>query len=308
MASTIEREIRFYRVDTGFDSSGKPKSFNPTPTFEHIKKLKFNDTPKSNYWDDNGKITGCWVYDPSMPCKISLGSIRRSDFPLVENQGELSPLEIPEKAGLVEQTHIVFLGDGIVGCDINFFGPRISRLAYFLAEKAIGVAPEILNFNPILRRDVYQQLLKLQYLRLFKLKIRSSYTDTIADIDDSLAAALRSARNAGGDSDIEIELILRTPRRSMAWLKPSLLETVKTLSKRPEIQYEIDTLKVTGYSPEQQKNIELDLLSDKLIIKREILKVSSKSRALNQNSAFKAIISAYEEIKDEINNSPSIAP
>ena len=125
-----------------------------------------------------------------MPCKITLGSIRRSDFPLVENQGELSPLEIPDKAGLVEQTHIVFLEDDIVGCDINFYGPRISRLSFYLAEQAVGHAPEILNFNPILRRDVYQQLKKFRALKSLNLKIRASYAETIANINDSLGAAL----------------------------------------------------------------------------------------------------------------------
>jgi hypothetical protein len=128
MAATIEREIHFYRVITGFDSTGKPKSFDPTPTFEHVEKLKWRDTAYgSRYWDDNGKITACWVHSKSMPCKITLGSIRRTDLPLMENQGELSPLEIPDQAGLVEQTHIVFLGNDIAGCDINYYGPRISR-------------------------------------------------------------------------------------------------------------------------------------------------------------------------------------
>ena len=306
MVATIEREIHFYRVDTGFDLSGKPKSFNPTPTFEHIEKLKWKDTGNgSRYWDDNGKIVGCWVHNTSMPCKITLGSIRRTDLPLIEIQGEVSPLEISDKAGLVEQTHIVFFGNDIVGCDINYYGPRISRLAYYLAEKAVGHSPEYLSFDPILRRDIYQQLTKFSSLRVLNLKLRAPYAETIASIDDTLWDALRACRAAGGDGDIDIELILRVSRRGSSLLNPRLLETVKALSKKPDLRYEMDKLVVNGYHTEKQRNVDLDLLSDKLIIKREIVRASYKSRALNPNSAFQAIISAYQEIKDEILASPS---
>lgn len=55
------------------------------------------------------------------------------------------------------------------------------------------------------------------------------------------------------------------------------------------------------------KSVELDLLSDKLVIKKEIAKLNSKSKGLIPSAAFKAIISAYEEIKDEIEKSPSVA-
>jgi hypothetical protein len=306
MPNTIERDIHFYRVDTGYDQSGKPKSFDPIPVLEHVGKLAWKDGQGRNrYWDNDGKVTGCWVHNSKMPCKVTLGTIRRTDLPLMENQGELSPLEIPDKAGLVEQTHIVFLGDDIVGCDINYYGPRVSRLAFYLADKAVGIAPEILNFNPILRRDVLQQLKKMTYLKSIELKIRSSYADDIADIDKNLYEALAAARRAAGGEDIDIGLIFQASSRSHGWLYSGLLETIKAICTRPEVQYEMRKLVVNGYNAEKQKALKLDLLSDKLIIKRSILKIDSKSNALNPKSAFDAIISAYEEIKDEILIAPS---
>lgn len=306
MPNTIERDIHFYRVDTGYDESGKPNSFDPMPVFEHVDKLGWKDERRGNrYWDNDGKVTGCWVHDPKMPCKITLGTIRRTDLPLMENQGELSPLEIPEKAGLVEQTHVVFLGDDIVGCDLNYYGPRVSRLAFYLADKAVGIAPEILNFHPVLRRDIYQQLKKITFLRSLDFKIRSSYADSIADIDQNLWEALAAARRAAGGEDIDIELIFQASSRSHGWLYSGLLETIKAICTRPEVQYEMSKLIVNGYDAEKQKAVKLDLLSDKLIIKKAILKIDSKSNALNPRSAFDAIISAYEEIRDEIMISPS---
>ena len=302
MTSNINREIYFYRVDTGNDVSGKPKPFNPIPTLDHVDKL---DWKQDRYWkDDNERLLACWVDSKQMPCKIRLGGIRRSDFPQVEEQGEITPLEISEKSGLVEQTHIVFLEENIVGCDFNFYGPRITKLSYYLADMAVGIAPPILNFNPILRRDVYEQLKQFKYLRLFHLKVRPSFADTIKDIDRSLSDAFNSAF-AAGDAN-EIELILRASRGSKGWLSDSLLNTALKLLKMDGIQYESKKFVVSGYDKEKQQSVELDLLSDKLIIKKSILKAEKRSRALNKNSAYNAIISAYNEFKPEILHSASI--
>lgn len=302
---TVEREIRFYRVDCGVNSNNQPKIFDPKPTFEYVGKLGFKDGTNSNYWNDDGKIAGCWVFSTEEPCKVVLGNIRRTDLPLMEYKGELSPLEIPEQAGLAEQTHIVFFKNNIVGCDINYYGPRVSRLSYYLADKAAGHAPEYLGFNPILRRDVYQQLQKFEHIKMLQLKVRAPYIDTIANVNDSLGDALKAALKAGGD-DIDVEMVLQATRNSSGPLSDRLFQSIKNLSKKADIQYDIKTLKVKGYNSEHQKLIELDLLSDKLVIKKEINRLNAKSKGLVPESAFRAIISAYEEIKDEIEKSPSV--
>ncbi len=102
----ITRDIHFYRIDCGYKTNGEPKVFDPKPTFDFVKKLEFKNG--SNYCEDEGKSLGCWVESTEKPSKVVLGSIRKDDLPLVEYKGELSPLEIPENAGLLEQTHIVF--------------------------------------------------------------------------------------------------------------------------------------------------------------------------------------------------------
>lgn len=305
MVDTITRDIHFYRVDIGPDPSGKPKLFNPTPVFEYIEKLSWKDERKEHrYFDKDGKVLGCWTHSTTMPCKIALGSIRRADLPQIETQGELSPLELPDKSGLVEQTHIVFLGDNIVGCDYNFYGPRIARLPFYLSGKALKVAPEYIFFHPILKRNVYQQFLKFSYLTVLQLRIRASYADNVSQVDYNLGEALKSAYKAGDTDDVE--LILRASESSHGWLAERLLSALKMLSKRPEIRDEANKFIVNGYNAEKQSLVELNLLSDKLIISRDILKLEPRSRALHPKAAFDAIISAYEEVKDEIRESPSL--
>jgi len=302
--NTIKRDIHFYRVDCGFKPNGELKVFDPTPTFEYVKKLGFKDG--SNYCEDEGKSLGCWVSSTNEPCKVVLGNIRKDDLPLIEYRGELSPLEIPENAGLLEQTHIVFFEDNIVGCDFNYYGPRISRLAFYLSAKAIGHSPEYISFNPILQRDVYKRLEKFEHIKMLNLKVRAPYVDTIAHVNDSLGDSLRAALRAGGDDDFDVELVLQATRNSSGPLSDRLFQSVKSLSKRPNIRDDIKTFKVKGYNSDTQNIVELDLLSDKLIIKKEISKINPKSKGLISSSAFKAITLAYEEIKDEIRQSPSV--
>ncbi len=285
-ANTIKRDILFFRVNIGLGQNGKPKVFDPTPVFEYISKLNWKDGKNDNrYFDNDGKMIGCWVESTGKPCKIALGNIRRTDLPQLEMQGELTPLEIPETAGLVETTHIVFLGDNIVGCDNNFYGPRISRLPFYLSDKALRVAPEYIYFSPILRQDVYQQFKKFRSLSLLELRIRASYADNVSLVDDNLGAALKSAYKAGDTDDVE--LVLRASSNSHSWLADRLLDALKLLSRRPEIRDEADKFVVKGYNEEKTVLQELNLLSDKLVITKNIRKLDARSRALNSKDLSK---------------------
>jgi len=301
--TTMEREIYFFRIDAGNDASGQPISFNPEPTLEYIDKLQWRG-PKSRYYQDNNKITGCWIDSTKMPCKLRLGTIRRTDFPSVEELGEISPLELSENSGLCDQTHIVFLGDDIIGCDYNFYGPRITRLPYYFADKAVGIAPPFLNLTPLLRRDIYKQLQQLKTLRLFQIRISPPFSDIIKESNESLDASFSAAEKAGNADDVEI--LLRASHKNIDGLSMSLIPTALNILKNPSTQYDTKTFKITGFDKEKQENVTLDLLSDKLVVKKSILKVDRRSRDLNKTAAYNAIIAAYKENKKEILDSASV--
>jgi hypothetical protein len=306
MDAYIEREIHFFRVDAGLDTSRRPLPFDPRPSLVHINKLKFvnNNLQKSRYWHDEDKVIACWVESLDNPVKISLGTIRRNDLPQMELQGELTSLEIPEYSGLVEQTHVVFFDNNIVGCDFNFYGPRISRLAYYLAEKAVGIAPETIHFNQILRQDIFEKLRKFSILKSFDIKVRSSYANVIRDADENLGAALDSAYKAG-DAD-EIEIVLKASRRSKGWLNENLLSTIDKLLRKRETRYETSKFEIRGYTNESSSLKVLNLLSDDLIVKKSILKKDRRSGALNSKAAYDAIMEAHNEVKDEISLLPDL--
>lgn len=301
--TTIERPIYFFRVDAGF-TNGKPKPFDPIPTLTHIDSLPFSTGENSRYSNEGDKVLCCWVDSKVMPCKIRFGTIRRHDLPQIETQGEIIPLEIPEIAGLVETTHIVFIEKDIVGADFNFYGPRVSRLPFYFSDRAFRIAPPEINFSPIIRIDIIKQLRKIKYLILFQLRIRAPFVENIKDVDDSLSASFAQAIQTGQADDIEI--ILRTTRRSGTWLNPTLLVTAQRLLGLPDIFFEGEKFVVKGYNRQKEKIVDLDLLSDKLFVKKPIARAGARSKALNPIAAYDAISSAYEELKDEIKSSASV--
>jgi len=299
----IKRKIYFYQIDSGLDSKKRPISFDPVPSLSHIGKLDFNF--KGRYLHDEGKIICCWVDSYAMPCKIRLCSIRRKNLPQIETQGEITPLEIPENSGLLEATHIVFFGNDVIGCDYNFYGPKVSKLPFYLAEKAIGIAPPLLNIIPILRKDVLQQLQKMRDLRMFRLKIRAPFAENIKSINHSLYEAFHGGIVAGGAD--EIELILRASKRSGILLLDNLIQTAKELIGQPEIQFESSKFVIDGYNPEKSKLESLDLLSDRFIVNTTVSRASIRSKAANPKSVYAAITLAYEDLKEELSTSMRMA-
>ncbi len=300
---TVERTIRFYRVDAGLDAAGRPQPFNPIPTLEYIDKLPW--TTDGRYWNDGmGKTTCCWVDESKSRSKIRIGNIRRSDLPQVEQRGALTSLGISEQSGLAEQIHVIFFENNIVGCDFNFYGPRITRLEYYLAEKAVGVAPPTIHFEPLLRDDITEQLARIKYITFFQMKIRTSFAKVIADKDKSLGAGFEAAGRAG-EAD-EVEIVLRPTPYSRGWLNEDLLGTVRKLKREPALQHESSKFLIKGYDREKEQIVKLDLLSDKLIAKRSIVTLNKRTRALDPKSAYSAIMSAFTELKDQLNKAASV--
>lgn len=293
---TVERKIYFYRSNIGTGKNGKPKLFDPAPIIHHINTLSFHDNSRYLSSSD-GSISCCWVENTTPRHKLKLGSVRRSGLPQLEQDGNLSPLDIPEDSGLVEQIHVVFFSNNIVGAEFNFYGPRIHRLAHYFIDKANHLCRNVV-FAPLLKQDTAEQLAKITEVRLFRLKIRDSYIKIVEKADRDLGSAFEAAKKVGGAG--ELEIILKPTAYSRGWLSPKILKTIKKLSLFNDIQSEARQFTIKGLNGETGNIDSIDLLNDQLIAKKKILCVDERSRALDSLSAFAAIEEAYEELKDEL--------
>jgi hypothetical protein len=296
----VERKIYFYRIYSGVTNSGKPIPFDPVSIFTHIDGLAWN----ARYmFDHEDKYVACWVDRIERPCRVRVGAIRRSNLPLVEDLGNLDPLPIPETSGLAESIHAVFFENDIVGADYNYYGPRASKLADYITQIVKVNPPKILRFEPLLRKDAADQMKDMKRIRMFRLKIRSSYAETVARADASLGAAFKAAAEAGGAD--EIEIILKPQPYSRNALVSNLRETTLKLLQFKNLREESSKFYVEGYGADEDGAIKLDLLNDKFIVKKKIVKQDERSRALDPESAYLAIEAAYEALKGELVLAPT---
>lgn len=301
---TVERRMYFYRVYIGVNEDGSPLSFDPTPALGIIDQLPF-DPPARYHMGNDGTETLCIVDRNTPPHRIRLCNVRRSDFPHEEERGIFSPLSIAEGKGLVEPIHIVFFADNIVACEFNFYGPRIGKLRTYLEAKG-GDACRGITFAALLRQNVDEDLKRLRSLRTFQLKIHGSYAESVEKADERLGSAFRQAREAGGAETVEISLKTET-RSKTAKLKDGIMDSVRRIMRMTDIRDQAKTFTVAGDDESTGKQLVIDLLSDKLIAKKKILKSDSKSRAINSDSAYEAIEEAYSELRDELVKVPGIS-
>ncbi len=193
--ASTERKILFYRLNGGNLSSGKPLVVDLLPGLKHLQSLPFSEAGKYYSFGD-GNALACWVDRLTKPFRFRLGQIRRTGLPGIENQGQIKPLSIPADSGLAEVTHFAVFDSGIVGVEFNFYGPRPSRLPSYLSAKCGKLIPEF-TCDPLLKRNIEQQLKELTVLKLFQLRIDPAYVSVVSKANDSLGAAFKAALEAG---------------------------------------------------------------------------------------------------------------
>jgi hypothetical protein len=292
----VERKIYFYRASVGLAASKRLIRFDHAPVLEHVRSLPFSATGRYLEIAD-GQAVCCWPASGHAPNRLRLGNIRRSGLPQLDRAGRLGALRIPADAGLAEQIHVIFFRNNIVGADFNFYGPRLSRLSEYFARRAEGVCPAV-EFEPLLRQDVLEQLRRLGDLRLFSFKVRTSFLDRVAEAERSLGEALRATAEAG--SAYEVELVLRTRSRSRETLASRLLTGARRLAALPGLRAEASRFVVRGLDRESGEVEEVDVLRDLFIVSKRIGLESERTRGLDPISAFEAIEEAYGELRADL--------
>ena len=209
--NTVERKIYFYRADIGNDESGTPLPFDPLPALNEIEILPFVEGVGGRYEPElDGDLSCLFRESGYTNTALRFCRVRRNGLPQLERAGEISELFIPVDTGLLEPIHVVFFSRNVVGIEYNHFGPRPSRLSAYLYNKSNQAIPAV-RFEPLLYRDIAEQLNNLTDLRLFTFRVRSSYAATVRNIDNSLADAIEASA-ALLNSPPEAEIIVRIPR------------------------------------------------------------------------------------------------
>jgi hypothetical protein len=303
-AGEAERTVHFFRVNIGFDAAGEPEPFPVANIAARINELDWNTGQRYLRLDDD-VVTACWVDRDGPEARIRITNVRRRGLPEVDEQGNLTPLAIPGNAGLAEATHVRFFPNNIVGVLFNFYGPRPSRFAYYLAVHASDLCP-VARFEPLLRHDVLDRINDLQRITLFRLKIRRGYLAELERANASLARAFDTLFEAGDGESAEIVLQAGRKRRSSLSLA-DLRRTARRLIGRNDLSEGVTRFVVRGQAQGAEKIEEIDVLSDELLLRKTVRLQDERTRAVTPASAYRAIEEAYVQLEPQLNDAAQIA-
>lgn len=318
----VERRIYFFRADLGRDESGRPIPVDFGGLFAVINGLSFPSGDR--YQEADGTTsTCCWIDRSRSPYRFRAAIIRRAGLPQLEGgNGRLTPLSIPDGAGLAEQTHAVVFRrtDGsaiqdVVAVEFNFHGPRANRIAHYLGAKG-GVPFHGLRLHPILKSDVLRAVRRLEGISLLRLKIREPYLATIQEADKSLADAFKASLAASGGG--EVEIVLSPKAYSRSHLSDRLRRRIESLAKLvsrsiaalPDADSsgaeDIRKFVVRGTNKDTGQKEEVDILSELIAVSKRMVRLAPRSRALDSESVFASIEEAYGEVQHEIAEAPAL--
>jgi hypothetical protein len=300
-SNTVERKVYFYRARIE-QADGAPAAppFNSRETCDAVSRLQFVSGDRYLHFAD-GDSLAVWPKQTGTRSGLIIGSLRSSGLPELEQDGQFKKLQVGDTERIAEKTHVVFFENNIVGVEFNYYGPRVSRLSYYLRTKDVAKV----EFDPLLNRDVQDQLKHLQDVRVLDLRLRRDGLDLLREGQESLPAALRGLSEKV-DAPI-VELILRQPPRSRKAFGSAMLDFVKTLAGMPQTREAAGLFKVHGKHDQTKKVEVFDLLEDKFVSQRTVPKEGTKHRVINSDSMFSEIESAYAELRSQLEQSVGVS-
>lgn len=304
----VERKIHFYRVSVGEDESGKPLPFDPLPALKVIDKLPFNNSDEGRYEVDSDGNALCVTicdFTSQTNIKVQFGKVRRTALPQLEKAGSVTDLDLEDDAGLLEAIHVVFFPDNIVGCEYNHYRPRVSRLGGYMRAKS-GKIEESVAFRLLVRKDTLEQLNRLNEVRLFEMSVYPSFTESVRHVDRGLGDALSASASVFEELKVA-EVVLRPGNQGRISALRKSLSSIRGLFSQDGFSENVTRLQIRGKCGDTGRVETIDLLKDQLVSTKTVVRLNDRGRALNPESAFSAVIEAYQDNKNDIEEAAGVS-
>lgn len=243
--------------------------------------------------DDNVFLITDEIGENSISFRIVL--CKTNALPLVEKSGTLEELEkyIDQKQNIAEVTHCVYFKDSnIIGAEYNFAGARVSTLKWYFPKvlHLDGDSDSLyqINIDARINGDAYKKLAENETLTLFELHFKpdsDAYRNVLAN-----TSLFRGAVNSVPDAEIIEVTIKRKKKKKNCYTGLNDVLTTEQIQNLIR-NYREDVKKL--YVSQGAYSDGVDLLSDKLVTKVDIVK--TKKRTIDSNDAYKKIKVFYEE-------------
>lgn len=292
----VDRNIHFFRAIVSGEDDGTQPAFDYAAV---LAKLASVPTPSRYVEERGGYLFG---HPPEANDRVIFWRSRRMGLPQVDENGVFSPLNIPTTSGLAEITHVRFFPNNLIGAEFNFHGPRVSALAAYLRRLCKPPCPRVV-FAPLLSETALEQLDELETISCATVRVARPYVASLEAASPSLRASLQQAMEVGNAQDFE--LILRPEKYSRGSLNVGEIGRVwRRLRSLNDHQGVVGALKIEGTADGQRRII--DLLSDRLIVTRQVVQADERTRAISADSAFAAIEDAYDSVREAALVAPAI--
>ncbi len=246
---------------------------------------------------DLGDENYAWAKVDRIPKGQETGRVRffrdrRANLPGMSQGADVSELTIPDDAGLVEPTHVVLGGDGLIAAEYNHFAPRITSAFAYLLRQKLGYD---LTIGTYVQGDIIEQLDRLEHVQLLEWSVLPT---------PSVEAELRNAGTFGAaaaalcqvEDGKRVYLRLSGDKNSPSW-GDEVKAFVKHLMGMPEQEQVTKVLRVTGLDPASENVEAIDLLRQKLVRRVDIERSSQRCKALDVTSAYGHIESSIAEVR-----------
>ena len=315
---STEGKVYYYKVICKCDEADEPLS----NLFDAY--LKLYDNNGSNL-EDRGlavpyydKFHFLEVFQHEYDKNIYQGkfySLRSTDFPYLFNllNGNRQEISAGDDDTLMEQTHFCcIVSKNLCVSEFNFHGARIEKLANYLVNIMGQIYPSKnyeVSIDPIIMPDYYTRIANCHSLSKLQFKVAKPGLKMLKDFGiingyDILADEV----DAGTDFYIDIEISGggKGSHVPVSNLPAFLQKIINMIKKSKEVELEAEDgsdpifskAKLRGLDADAGKIIPYDLLDEKLVQTEWVEKVSNRSKYVDSDKMFAAILKAYREQKD----------
>ncbi|MCE7697792.1 MAG: hypothetical protein K8E24_002790 [Methanobacterium paludis] len=227
-----------------------------------------------------------YINNINLPMQIIIGTKRESGLPLMEVDGNRSPLNIPERGGLYEPMHFMVFPNNVIGFEYNSHGPRIGSLKSYLPEKAYELVDKV-ELIPLMKSDVRNEISKMGNIRLFNLAIHKDMGDELSILGDNLIDGLNRTFQQDDTSEV-MEIILRPKKYSQKWIHINFRDHLpQFLSNTRE---DLEVLKIRAENLDKDRKVEnFNLLSLFVSTRRDVDPIDDVHNVVRAESMFTQI-------------------
>jgi len=236
---------------------------------------------------------------------IIFGRTNYGNIPMVEQDRELTPLELAENAGVTKLAFCGLFGDGVVAVMTSAGGPTPVMIGRYLRSCVTSLQRRTLA--TLIDTQAVSELENLEEITLLETKIHTSEAALLREHDHSIAEMLEACSNDYGAFYLGLSLHVEPRSRDQTLDTDNIPELAKRLQEHVVEGHDIQKLKVNGRMESGQAATgPISLLSHMLqtSIKVDMTGPGGKERIgdLNSTAAFSYIEDAYEAYQEDIRN------